>query len=76
MLTQPEFVQEDYPQKKYDELCTFLYNIFDNEPKDAYRRTRYYRSQAYENNLNHARVFLGSSFLGAVYGLFSKFFKR
>ena len=42
MLMQPVMMDPTYCQTQYDKLKAFLYNIFDQEPEEAFRRGRYF----------------------------------
>lgn len=51
MLSAPKYIQTDYVQKKYKELEDFLFNIFDQKPKDAFRRYKEFAAKEHEENL-------------------------
>ena len=72
MLMEDEFADPDCPQKKYEELKAFLYNIFDQDKEDAYRRTRWYRSYQYERMYKYASYHFNNWFLHGIYCFFNK----
>ena len=72
MLMEEEFTDPDYPQKKYEELKAFLYNIFDQDKEDAYRRTRWYQSYQYERMYKYASYHFNNWFLHGIYCFFNK----
>lgn len=51
MLMQYPLPSEDYLVKKYEELEKFLVNIFSQDPKQAYRRVRYFCADLHESYL-------------------------
>jgi len=53
MLCQCRYNDMMYEEKKYKELETFLYHIFDQDREEAYRRPRFYRSAYHEACLEH-----------------------
>lgn len=73
MLMQPEFVDQEYPEKKYEELKAFLYHIFDQEPEAAIRRNRYYICESYMVMQRYLRLHMKHWFLGRV---FDRYFKK
>lgn len=48
MLMEPITTDPEYCHNQYEKLKEFLYNIFDQEPIDAYRRMRHYMGGQYE----------------------------
>ncbi|MDO4748653.1 MAG: glycosyltransferase family 10, partial [Eubacteriales bacterium] len=48
MLRQPIFNNPKYPQELMDNLEKYLCHIFDQDPKDAFRRARIYSPQKHE----------------------------
>ena len=72
MLMEDEFLDPDYPPKKYAELKAFLYNICDQDKESAYRRTRYYRSYHYERMYKYASYHFNNRFLKYIYFAFNK----
>lgn len=57
MLCQNRYNIDNYEEIKFRQLEEFLYNIFDQDKDDAYRRPRYYRSywhEVYLEEYNHA----------------------
>ena len=48
MLRQPIFIDPEFPEKKMQELETFLCHIFDQPLEKAYRRSRYLLNQYHE----------------------------
>lgn len=50
-LCQPITNDNDFCHNQFEKLKAFLYNICDQEPKDAFRRVRYYGAGNYENHL-------------------------
>lgn len=51
MLCQPRYNAMDYEEKMMGGLESFLYNIFDQDKEEAYRRPRFYRSHWHESYL-------------------------
>ena len=51
MISAPKYVKDDYVQIKYKELEEFLFNIFDQSPKNAFRRYKEFAAKAHEENL-------------------------
>lgn len=51
MLSQNRYRVDDYENMMYKKLTEFLYHIFDQEPEQAYRRPRFYRSGQHESYL-------------------------
>lgn len=51
MLMEYPLLSEDYLVKKYEDLERFLVNIFSQEPKQAYRRVRYFCADLHESYL-------------------------
>ena len=50
MINEPVFLNErDFPINKLEDLSCFLYNIFDQNKKDAYRYNRFYWGKMYIN---------------------------
>jgi hypothetical protein len=51
MLCQHRYVQANFEAVMLEKFTQYLYNIFDQDKEEAYRRPRYYRSQWHENYL-------------------------
>lgn len=51
MLSQDCYINPDYEEQVFEKLSDFLYNIFDQEKEEAYRRPRFYRSECHETYL-------------------------
>ena len=51
MLMEPKLLDENYIDKKFEELEAFLYNIFDQDKENAYRRIRHYSAKYYSDFL-------------------------
>lgn len=51
MLMEYPLLSEDYLTKKYEDLESFLVNIFSQEPEKAYRRVRYFCAELHESYL-------------------------
>lgn len=52
MLCQYRYVQANFEAVMLEKFTQYLYNIFDQDKEEAYRRPRYYRSQLHENYLH------------------------
>lgn len=48
-LCEPITVDPNFCHNQFIKLCSFLYNIFDQDPEKAYRRIRHYCAERYEN---------------------------
>jgi len=51
MLMEQPLVKEDYIKEKYEQLEKYLYNIFSQDPKNAFRRIKHLCSQLHETYL-------------------------
>lgn len=51
MLMQPKFISENYYEKIYQGLRTFLFSIFDQDRDEAYRRLGFYIQKDHERRL-------------------------
>lgn len=71
MLMEQKYKDADYVEKKRKELEHFLYNIFSQEPKQAYRRLRFYASKYHEDYMNEYRKLSDSK----VYKIYKRLFK-
>lgn len=60
ILRQPVFVEEDYIEKKVQELEQFVRNIFDQPLEKAYRRSRLYMPLRYEQQLLRCKKYHNS----------------
>lgn len=69
MLTAPVFNDPELPKRRYDELCAFLYGIFDQEPSKAYRRSIYPQSSPMQhgNNLKDFHIVKSARFGSRVF---------
>ena len=56
MQRQPIFVDDDFPVKLIDKIEKFLFNIFDQPPEKAYRRSRVYSPEYYEKFILESEV--------------------
>ena len=57
MLMEPKYIRDTYVDDMYNGLKEFLFNIFDQEPKQAYRRCRYYVAKTHCDRLaEYARI--------------------
>ena len=79
MLSEPIFNDPHYYDNLISSLETFLYNIFDQDPDKAYRRSRVYSPKIYEEDLlemcemsNKYRKLLKSGFTRKDFICFSK----
>ncbi len=70
MLQQPAFVHEDFIDLKRKEFENFIYNIFDQDNKDAFRRSTIAAPKAHEERLKEYNRLSKSR----VYGLLKRFF--
>lgn len=57
MLMEPKLVTEKYFDQMLAGLKSFLFDIFDQDREDAYRRLRAYAQQAHEERLDEYRQF-------------------
>ena len=55
MLVTPKYVQDDYVEHKYSELEAFLFNIFEQNPRNAFRRYKQFAAKHHENCLEEYR---------------------
>ena len=53
MLCENPLKNPDEIKKRYEELETFLINIFSQEPCDAFRRVKYYAAEGHERHLKN-----------------------
>lgn len=53
MLCQNRYNDLNYEEKKFQELSAFLFNIFDQDKEEAYRRPRFYNASRHEHYLMH-----------------------
>ena len=70
MLTAPIFTDPTLPQKRYNELCEFLHNIFDQEPSNAIRRSRYKYTKDHNDRLYGLSVLTRGRVKRKLYKLF------
>ena len=60
MLGQPKFIDQNYVPGKRSEIERFLFNIFDQEFQNAYRRPLYARPKRYNQYLMESLKMRGS----------------
>ena len=73
MLSAPMFTDPALPLGKYNELCEFLYNIFDREPEEACKWPRYYQAQYHNDRLLLLNKILKNKFLNLLFMVGSTF---
>lgn len=67
MLLASEFVDPNYPEKKYKELTDFLYHIFDQDKESAFRRNRHYICHFYNVMFQYMSLHFRNPFLKLFY---------
>jgi len=60
MLMAPKLISENYLDELYSGLKQFLFQIFDQEKEDAYRRLRFYAQKKHEDCLREYAQFYNS----------------